>query len=174
MTDRERLVVGLAVSLAVHWLVMHVALPQPAGGEEMVFVADLTPPQAAVSLAVPLTLESLAPEPTPQEQARDAEARRLLARRQYLDRVVRAVHDRRMVVPAAEDLAGNVLVSLHHRRPGAVRGRRGLVRGSDDPDMDADALQAVRAASGMVPRPEILGSGAIPVTMAVKYQFGLQ
>lgn len=173
MSDRERLAVGLALSLAVHWLALHAVLPRADAGNDLILVADAAPAQAAVSMDAPLTLESLAPEPTPEEQARDAEARRLLARRHYLEQVVRAVHERRMVEARAQALAGNVLVAFSIGADGRFAGVR-LVRGGGDAAMNADALNAVRAASGVVPRPEMLGRGSIPVTTAVKYQYGLE
>ncbi len=49
-----------------------------------------------------------------------------------------------------------------------------IVTGSGRPELDASALRAVRAASGVVPRPEILGSAPIHVSLQVKYQYGLQ
>lgn len=173
MTDRERLAVGLALSLAVHWLVMGASLPEADGGHEVIFTADLAPPEAAVSVAAPMTLESLAPEPSVDKAARDAALRRKLARQRYLDGVIRAVHDRRLVVPTARSLAGNVLVSFVIGPDGGFSRVR-LVRGSGDPAMNADALQAVRAASGVTPRPGILGRRPMPVSMAVKYQYGLE
>ena len=111
-----------------------------------------------MSADAPLSLEAMA-EPTEEDEAHDAEARRRLARQRYLDAVVRAVHDRRMLgAEDADDLAGNVLVAFTIDGAGRFSGVR-MVRGSGDPDLDRDAVRAVRAASGVASRPDILGRG---------------
>ena len=48
-----------------------------------------------------------------------------------------------------------------------------LQKSSGNPQLDAAALYAVRAASGVVKRPKIIGPDPIPMTVQVKYQYGL-
>ena len=49
-----------------------------------------------------------------------------------------------------------------------------IVVSSGRPELDASALRAVAAASGVVRRPDILGTDPIHVSLSVKYQYGLQ
>ena len=132
---------------------------------------DLTRPDVGVSFAAPMVLEKF--EEQPVDPAQEAADRRRAALSRYLDDVHRAIHDRRML--QAEDknrLVGNVLFSLTIDTSGSFRDIQ-MLRGSGETGLDSDAQQAVHAASGVVPRPKILGSTPLRVKVTVKYQFGL-
>ena len=172
MTDGERLAVGLAVSLALHYLLLgglgRPAAPAPGPG---VAIGDFLLPQVGVSLAAPLSLEQA--EAPPADPSRDAADRCRQAVQAYLEEVRRAVHGRRMVVSAeGKRLVGNAAFTLRISRDGRFDGVT-LASGSGLPLLDQDAEQAIRAASGLISRPPCLGSAPLAVTITVKYQFGL-
>ncbi len=172
MTDGERIAAALAVSGSLHWLALSgwaSEPPSPSPGDETV-VIDLSAADVGVSLAAPIVLEQEAPAPP---QAPNAAAdRRREALVGYLDQVSESVHARRAASGAGRRLIGNALVRVVIDGDGRFAAVA-LIRGSGDPILDADAVRAVRAASGTVPRPRILGDGALAITLAVKYQFGL-
>lgn len=165
MTPGTRLAVAAAASLALHWAALAPwgAEEAPPGAADAPPAVRLTGAEAGLSLAAPLTLEPAAPQPNAAADTRRA------ALAAYLDALAEAVHARR-AAPAG--LAGNAAVALEVDAAGRFSAVA-LRRGSGDPVLDADALDAVRAASGAVPRPRALGGGPLAVVLVVKYQFGL-
>lgn len=168
MTPRERMCAAVAVSLACHYALI-AGWPEaahPPAADAPISVA-LTGAEAGISLAPPIALEqALATEP-----AADApEGRRRAALEAYLDAIAEAVHARRGL--GGGRMIGNVPVAITIDAAG--RFIRIVAAGSSgDPALDADALTAVRAASGAVPRPPRLGAEPLAATLTVKYQFGL-
>lgn len=112
-----------------------------------------------------------APSREAQEQARLADIKRRIFLR-FLQDVDDAVHARRLDA-GNTDLIGvaecrfMILGDGHFTEPV-------LCAGSGRPRLDAAALQAIRAASGTVQRPAMLGAEPIPVTLQVKFQYGLR
>lgn len=175
MTDGERIATAVAISLALHWAALstwQVNASPVVADEEITFNIDLSGPDIGVSLAAPITLEQAASAPAQNDEAAAAADRRRTAMLQYLDQVTDAIHARRRIEGRGGGLIGNALfrivIDANGRFADVV-----LLRGSGDNRLDADAIEAVRAASGAVPRPRILGNGAIAVMLAVKYQLGL-
>lgn len=175
MTDGERIAAAVAISLALHWVALsawQVDAAYAAADEEITFNIDLSGPEVGVSLAAPITLEQAALASPPSDDAAAAADRRRAAMIRYLDQITDAIHVRRRVAGQGDGLIGNalfrVVIDANGRFADVV-----LLRGSGDKQLDLDALEAVRAASGAVQRPRILGSGTIAVMLAVKYQFGL-
>jgi len=173
MTPGERLAAGLALSLALHLLVLRAPWGVPGeAGEGAAMVVDLMQTGAGLSQAPPLTLEQEAAEPDPAAADPAAADRRRAVMARYLEDVLRSVHAHRSIVDAGRRLVGNaafaVTIDAGGRFSDVV-----LVRSSGEADLDADAARALVHASGTVSRPAILGRGPIRVTLAVKYQFGL-
>ncbi|MCW2309612.1 TonB C-terminal domain-containing protein [Rhodobium gokarnense] len=170
MTDGERIAAAIAISLAAHWLILggFPATETEMAGDDMI-VVDFSAPDVAMSLAAPITLEEQAP-------ARESSAARADRRRRalndYLEDVSDAVHARRMAAGAAGALAGNARFALTIDAAGAFSNVH-MLQSSGDATLDADARQAVLAASGVVPRPPILGSRPLALDLRVKYQYGL-
>jgi periplasmic protein TonB len=171
MTDQERIWTGIAISLFAHFAVLSVRLP------------DRAAPHAAHA-AVPVNLTSSArlndagpglgveaSDPGSEEQARAASMQRR-AFLEYLDAVDETVHAHRLD-GGATGLLGVATCSFSIGPDGAFRDI-GLYSSSGHPELDRAALQAVRAASGRVRRPAIIGSEPIPVLLDVKYQYGLR
>lgn len=172
MTDKERLIVALLISLALHYVLLGgLKAPRRETPSDGLLIVNLARPNVGVSFAAPMTLEQIEEQPVDPEQ--DAADRRRAALSRYLDDVYRAIHDRRM--RAASDrsnLVGNVLFSLTIDGDGVFRDIS-MLRGSGESELDRDAEQAVHAASGAVPRPRLLGRSPLNIRVAVKYQFGL-
>ncbi len=171
MTDGERLAVGLAVSLAVHWLILGcLAPPRAVESGPGLDMTDFLLPEAEVSLAAPLTLEAAAGPANPDQEAAD---RCRQAVQRYLEEVRQAVHGRRMVVSdAGRRLVGNAAFTLRIARDGRFEAVT-LASSSGQALLDQDALQAIHAASGLIPRPPCLGPAPLAVAITVKYQYGL-
>ena len=90
----------------------------------------------------------------------------------YLDDVDNAVHARRLDA-GNTSLIGVALCAFTIAADGTFHEAR-IVVSSGRPELDASALRAVAAASGVVRRPDILGTDPIHVSLSVKYQYGLQ
>ena len=171
MTDRERLAAGLAVSLALHWLLLgSLAPPRAVESGPALAMTDFLLPEAEVALAAPLTLEAAAKPATPEQEAAD---RCRQAVQRYLEDVRQAVHGRRMVVSdESRRLVGNAAFTLRIVRDGRFEAVQ-MASSSGQPLLDRDAAQAIAAASGLIPRPACLGAAPLAVAITVKYQYGL-
>lgn len=170
MTDTERL--GTAISLAIffHFLI---ALYQPPEREPL-HILHLETISEDSSL---LNAERVNPGTgisTP-DNHNSAEAEQRDKRRQalleYLDEVERAIHARRLST-GRPDLIGTCLCSLTIFPDGKF-GNVKVARSSGNPILDHDALQAIQAASGIVKRPQLIGSMPLEISFWVKYQYGL-
>ncbi len=171
MTDQERIWTGVAISLFAHFAVLSVRLPDK-------------PVPHAVHIAVPLNLSSSArlnnagpglgveaPDPGSDEQNRIANMQRR-AFLEYLDAVDDSVHAHRLD-GGDTGLLGVATCSFTIGADGTFHDI-GLYSSSGHPELDRAALQAVRAASGKVRRPAIIGLEPVPVILDVKYQYGLR
>ena len=94
------------------------------------------------------------------------------ARKAYLKAVSDAVHARRLNDPAARQEIGTAWYRVMLYPDGRFSAPV-LVRSSGHRGLDTSAEQAIRAASGVVRRPPLLGDETIEVTLPVKYQYGL-
>lgn len=168
MTAGERLAAAVAASLACHYaLFAGWPAPDRPAGDDAPMVVELTGAEAGLSLAAPISLEQVAPTEPVADSAAD---RRRAALAEYLDALAEAVHARRAL------RSGHLIGNARIRVTIDARGRFAeiaLAASSGDAALDADALDAVRAASGAVPRPEVLGSAPMTLTLTVKYQFSL-
>ena len=90
----------------------------------------------------------------------------------YLDQVSESVHARRRIADAGRHLVGNALCRVAIESDGHFSSVE-ILRSSGNAELDGDAVKAVRATSGTVPRPRILGGNAIAIALTIKYQFGL-
>ncbi len=174
MTDGERIAVAVMVSFVVHWAALS-GWQREAGSaaiptDDVLFVdADVVGPDVGISLAVPIVLEQAQTAVSSDEAVAD---RRREALNHYLDKVSEAIHTRRRSGGEGKQLIGNTIFRFTIDGKGRFSGII-LLRSSGDTKLDADAEAAVRAASGVVPRPKILGFEALIISLAVKYQFGL-
>ncbi len=171
MTDGERIRTGVALSLFAHFLL---------------FVSpwQMQEKPASFEATVSLDMESLAtmgtsrqgfgvssPSEAAREEARLADMKRRAFLR-YLQDVDDAVHARRFI-QGGDDLIG--VATCGFTIDAANRfSEPALLKSSGDSRLDAAALAAVRAASGVVKRPKIIGDEKIPVTLQIKYQYGLR
>ena len=178
MTDGERTATAIVLSLALHWLALSAWKPvtiamAEAEADDLVIV-DHSSMEIGISLATPITLEQsvLPAAPTENASAAAAAERRREAMTRYLDQVSESVHARRRVSDAGRHLVGNALCRLVIESDGRFSSV-GILRSSGDAALDSDAMEAVRMASGAVPRPRILGGQAMIIALTVKYQFGL-
>jgi TonB family protein len=170
VTDGERIAAAAVLSVALHWALLAGWRPEPPvppPGED-VLLLDLSGPDTGISLAAPIILEQALPA-APQDTAAD---RRRDALVRYLDRVSESVHAHRRTAGEGRRLIGNALFRIVIDGDGRFVAVA-MLRGSGDARLDADAEAAVRAASGTVRRPRLLGDGALAITLAVKYQSGL-
>ncbi len=168
MTPGERFASALAASLALHWAVLGFTWDEaPPRFADDAPVVSLTGAETGISLEAPITLEQAAPAEPAAENPAD---RRRAAMIEYLDALAEAVHARRALGGGA--LLGNAAVAVTIDAAGRFSGVR-LAGASGDSRLDADALAAVRAASGAVPRPRVLGPEPLGIVLVVKYQLGL-
>lgn len=171
MTSAERIWTGLAVSLFAHFLILNThfapaSLPAASGtyidmDVASVIINDTEHPG--------LGIDSYAPQA---KSATDTADRRRQAFLKFLDDIDEAVHARRPEVSHGQFL-GVAVYGFTIRGDGTFT-EPVLVTTSGDPGLDVAASQAIRAASGTVKRPPILGVGALPVVLHVKYQYDLR
>jgi len=172
MTGKERLAVGFFISLSLHYILLGgLAEPTAESASELMMIVDLNRPEAGVCVAAPMVLEQMADETRdPEEEAAD---RRRSALAHYLEGIKQAIHSKRMLTGGdGRRLVGNALFSLTVTGDGSFTSVR-LLRGSGVDVLDADAMQAIHAAGGVVPRPACLGNMPLRIRVTVKYQFGL-
>lgn len=171
MTDKERLLSGLAVSLFVHFLLFGLHAPlaalQPSGAT----VVELDLPSLGAFHAPQAGL-GLGPSPPQAEEDAKAADRRRRAFLKYLDDLDDAVHARRLDA-GDRGLLGVATYSFQALADGSFTAPV-LCASSGDPRLDATARRAILAASGRVKRPAILGRAPIPVILQVKYQYELR
>lgn len=168
MTPGERIAAAAAVSAALHWAALAVPwTPPPADPADAALVVSLTGAETGLALAAPISLEQAAPADPASENPAD---RRRAALAEYLDALAEAVHARRAL--GGGRLIGNAAVALTVGGDGGFA-EISLAGSSGDAALDADAVAAVRAASGAVPRPRALGTERLKLVLVVKYQFGL-
>ena len=179
MTDGERTATAVVLSLALHWLFLNGWKPDAptTDGPETddIVVVDPSGMEIGISLATSITLEQSVLPAAPIEKtsanAADAERRREAMTR-YLDQVSESVHARRRIADAGRHLVGNALCRVAIESDGHFSSVE-ILRRSGNAELDGDAVKAVRATSGTVPRPRILGGNAIAIALTIKYQFGL-
>ena len=172
MTDSERIRTGIALSLFLHFMLLSTSWREDSPRADFSTTVQLDMETAAISPTSRSGLDVEAPSRgEAQEQARLADMKRRVFLR-FLQDVDDAVHARRLDA-GTTDLIGvaecRFMILDDGRFDDPV-----LSAGSGNPRLDAAALRAVRAASGTVPRPEILGTAPIPVTLRIKYQYGLR
>ena len=171
MTDGERLWTGIALSLFLHFslTLIHVSAQQ----EPPVF-------RAVLEMDSESTLSRSGTRPgtglqSASESDRD-EAEKLNQKRRaylrYLDDVDDAIHARRLDA-GDTSLIGVALAAFTIAPDGTFHDVR-IVTSSGRPELDASAIRAVHAASGVIRRPAILGADPIHVSLPVKYQYDLK
>ena len=171
MTDGERLWTGIALSLFLHFTLLLCDAPEPEQAPLFRAVLDMdeesTLSQSGARQGT--GIQSYSAQDREEAEKLDRKRRAYL---RYLDDVDDAIHARRLDF-GETSLIGVALCAFTIAPDGTFSDAR-IVTGSGRPELDASALRAVRAASGVVPRPEILGSAPIHVSLQVKYQYGLQ
>lgn len=171
MTDGERLWTGIALSLFLHFslTLIHVSAQQ----EPPVFRAVLEMDSESTlsrSGTRPGTGLQSASESDRDETEKLNQKRRAYLR--YLDDVDDAIHARRLDA-GDTSLIGVALAAFTIAPDGTFHDVR-IVTSSGRPELDASALRAVHAASGVIRRPAILGADPIHVSLPVKYQYDLK
>jgi len=170
MTDAERLWAGITLSLFLHFSLTFIHAP---GGEERAAFPVVVELSGAVAL--PAGAEGQSTSLHAVSSAGREEAERLGRKRRaylrYLEDVDSAVHARRLA-QGENRLIGTALCTFIIEADGTFSGVA-LAVSSGTPALDASALRAVRAASGAVRRPAILGREPIRVSLPVKYQYAL-
>jgi protein TonB len=171
MTYSERIWTGLAVSLFAHFLFLttHFAPASMRPSSDTYIDMDVTSVIINDAEHPGLGISSYAP---PAKTASDLADQRRQAFLKFLDDIDEAVHARRLDVSGSHFL-GVAVYGFTIRGDGTFT-EPILVASSGNPGLDAAAAQAIRAASGAVKRPPILGGGTIPVVLHVKYQYDLR
>lgn len=171
MTEKEALWTGVALSLFAHFLLVFAperdASSRPAFRTELRM--DMESPAVAVRENDGVGVIAARPRDAEDDQAA---GRKRKAFFDYLDALDEAVHTRRLD-SGDTDLIGVATYTFLVRPDGSFTEPE-LRVSSGDPRLDASALRAIRAASGKVRRPVLLGIAFIPVTLQVKYQYGLR
>ena len=171
MTDSERLWTGVAVSLFLHF---SLTLWHPAAEEEKSVFRAVLEMDSRPSALPDATRQGTGVESVSANNREEAEQldRRRRAYLRYIEDVDDAIHARRLV-SGDTGLIGAALCAFTLWADGTFSSPQ-IVSTSGRPELDASALRAVRAASGAVRRPDILGSDPIHVSLQVKYQYGLE
>ena len=171
MTDGERLWTGIALSLFLHFsLTLIHASPQEEAPAFRAVLEMESESTLARGGSLPGTGLQASAESDREEAEKLDRKRRIYLR--YLDDVDNAVHARRLDA-GNTSLIGVALCAFTIAADGTFHEAR-IVVSSGRPELDASALRAVAAASGVVRRPDILGTDPIHVSLSVKYQYGLQ
>lgn len=171
MTDGERLWTGIALSLFLHFsLTLFHASPQEETPNfravlDMDSESTLTRGGTRPGTGLQASSES------DRDEAEKLDRKRRIYLR-YLDDVDNAVHARRLDT-GDNSLIGVALCAFTIAGDGTFHDIH-IVSSSGRPELDASALRAVAAASGVVRRPDILGTTPIHVSLHVKYQYGLK
>ena len=170
MTDSERLWTGIALSLFLHFAITLLHGPEPE--EHTAFTAVLEMDDSSTlsrsSVREGTGLQSAEPQDREEAEKLDRKRRAYL---RYLDDVDDAIHARRLD-GGGDHLIGVALCAFTIEQDGTFRNIM-LVKTSGSAELDASALRAVRAASGVVRRPDIIGPDLINVSLQVKYQYSL-
>lgn len=171
MTESDCLKVGVAVSLFAHFLLLGAKGPDDTLHQPTRTVVHLKMDSPVVA---PVQEEGLGVIAAVQQDLQDAKAadRKRQAFLEYLDAVDAAVHARRL--DGGESGLIGVVSYVVLILPDGNFAEPRLRRSSGDPRLDAAAARAIRAASGKVKRPRIIGLDPINVILEVKYQYGLR
>jgi TonB family protein len=169
MTDSERLWTGIVLSLFLHFGLTLMRGPEQADRQPFRAMLEMDSQSVLVheSVQTGTGLQQAAPQNREEAEKLDRKRRAYL---RYLDEVDDAIHARRF--SGARDLIGFAVCSFTIAQDGSFSDVA-LVRSSGDKRLDASALNAVRAASGVVNRPPIIGPDPIHVSLQVKYQYAL-
>lgn len=171
MTDSERLWTGVAVSLFLHF---SLTLWHPAEEAEKVSFRAVLEMESQSSALPDAARQGTGMESAPAAGPEEIEQldRKRRAYLRYIEEVDDAIHARRLL-SGDTGLIGVALCAFTIGSDGAFSSPQ-IVSSSGRPEVDASALRAVRAASGVVRRPDILGSDPIHVSLQVKYQYDLE
>lgn len=171
MTDSERLWTGVAVSLFLHFFL---TLWHPADEAEKTSFRAVLEMDSPSSALPDVTRQGTGVESAPAASPEEAEQldRKRRAYLRYIEDVDDAIHARRLI-SGDTGLIGVALCAFTIGGDGTFSSPQ-IVSTSGRPELDASALRAVRAASGVIRRPDILGSAPIHVSLQVKYQYDLE
>lgn len=170
MTDQERIWTGVAISLFAHFAILSVRLPdRPTPTPTHVAVPLNLSSSARLNDSGPgLGVEAATAGNAEQERIANMQRRAFL---EYLDAVDDAVHAHRLD-GGETGLLGVAACSFTIAQDGTFQDIA-LHASSGHTELDTAALRAVRAASGRVRRPAIIGQEPIPVVLDVKFQYRL-
>lgn len=171
MTDSERIWTGIALSLFLHFslTLIHASPAEEAPVFRAVLEMDSESALVQGRTSPGTGLHSSSESDRDEAEKLDRKRRAYL---RYLDDVDNAIHARRLDA-GDTDLIGVALCAFTIGRDGTFHEIR-IVTSSGRPELDASALRAVHAASGVIRRPEILGADPIHVSLPIKYQYDLK
>lgn len=170
MTDSERLWTGIALSLFLHFAItlFHVQEQNDAPVFTAVLEMEDSSTLRQSSVNEGTGIQSASPQDREEAEKLDRKRRAYL---QYLEEVDDAIHARRLD-EGGTHLIGVALCAFTIDQDGVFHDVA-LVASSGSAELDASALRAVHAASGVVRRPDIIGIEPISVSLQVKYQYSL-
>ena len=171
MTDGERISAGIAISIFLHFCIAIAHFGGEEAPDTFRAVLAMDSESLATSPAARRGTGIQSASPQSREEAEEADRKRN-AYLKYLDAVDEAIHAKRLEVGAA-DLIGVARCAFAIMSDGRFSDV-GIVKSSGDARLDSSALRAVRAASGVVKRPSILGTDVMRISLEVKYQYGLR
>lgn len=175
MTRSPVLTACIVFSLCAHFLLVHTKWTSTPtqGGEQILVPADFD--VASLPAGDSLSLGQAAQPDSDSETGEKAQAnRRRQVLRQYVTNVRKAIEQRKFQPDrhGLEDLIGKASYAFTIGPDSAFSDIR-LTRTSGTPRLDRTALLAIRAASGVVERPKIIGSAPLHISVTVKYQYSL-
>ena len=149
MTDGERLWTGIALSLFLHFTLLLCDAPEPEQAPLFRAVLDMDEESTLSQSGARQGTGIQSSSAQDREEAEKLDRKRRAYLR-YLDDVDDAIHARRLDF-GETSLIGVALCAFTIAPDGTFSDAR-IVTGSGRPELDASALRAVRAASGVVPR----------------------
>lgn len=170
MSDSERLGAALVLALFLHFAL---ALFHPKKADAPprfhVLIEQEESSLARRASTPGLGIEQASAQSEAENEQRDKKRQAYL---QYLEDVDAAIHARRLS-QGENGLIGIALCAFTIAPDGSFSEPQ-LVSSSGTVELDQSALRAIRAASGVVRRPAIIGEDPIRLSLAVKYQYGLE
>ncbi|KAB1440266.1 energy transducer TonB family protein [Pseudodesulfovibrio senegalensis] len=172
---KNLLAASIAFSLFAHFILLEAhwtPSTSPGTGQTVIPISLESPgsPQSDPS--------SMHSAPTPEQEAgQGADAfkrKQQAALKRFLKAVRKAIESKKFdsATGISSSMIGNAVCAFTILENDSFAGVR-LVRTSGNAKLDRAALTAIRLASGATHRPKIIGTGHIPLTLTVKYQYGM-
>ncbi len=170
MTDRERLWTGISIALFLHFslALWHPVCEPEKDAFRTLLEMDMESSALPNGARQGTGMESVSANNREEAEQLDRKRRAYL---RYIEDVDNAIHARRLI-SGDTGLIGVALCAFSVQSDGTFHNLQ-IISSSGRPELDASALRAIRAASGVIRRPDILGPDPIHISLQVKYQYAL-